>query len=231
MRSAVDFLPSSMTLLITCWTRRERWTGSGSICRIWAAARRGIDRLLLLHAVLRAGLLAVADAGGVERPAHDLVAHARQVLDAAAAHEHDRVLLQVVALAGDVGRDLDAAGDPDTRDLAQRGVRLLRSRRVHTRAHTTALRGGHLLLAALAGLQARRGQLLGLRCTSLADELARGGHAARDGSEVRLVALAWGAGFRDVGPLTVDMRQPEGPDGAWGVFTGGELLAAGLDRA
>src|SRR6476469_5417481 len=140
--------------------------------------------LLLLHAVLRAGLLAVADAGGVERPAHDLVAHARQVLDAAAANEHDRVLLQVVALARDVRRDLDAAGDAHTRDLAQRGVRVLRSGGVHTRAHDTTLRGGHLLLAALPGLQARCEQLLGLRCTSLADELARGRHAARDGSEV-----------------------------------------------
>src|SRR3712207_127887 len=107
MRSAVDFLPSCITRLMTCWTRRERWTGSGSICRIWAAARRGIA-LLLLHAVLRAGLLAVADAGGVERPADDLVAHARKVLDAAATDEHDRVLLEVVPLAGDVGGDLDA---------------------------------------------------------------------------------------------------------------------------
>src|SRR5215208_4871658 len=167
---------------MTCWTRRERWTASGSILRTVAAARRGI-RLLPLHAVLRARLLAIADAGGVERPAHDLVANARQVLDAAAAHEHDRVLLQVVALARDVGRVLDAAGDPDTRDLAQRGVRLLRRRCIHACAHTTALRGGHLLLAALAGLEARGGQLLGLRCTSLADELARGRHAARDGSE------------------------------------------------
>src|SRR3954447_13403587 len=105
MSSAFDFLPSSITLLMTCWTRRDRWTGSGSTGRMVAAARRGI-RLLLLHAVLRARLLAVADAGGVERPADDLVAHARQVLDAAAAHEHDRVLLQVVALARDVGRDL-----------------------------------------------------------------------------------------------------------------------------
>src|SRR3954449_93127 len=119
MRSAVDFLPSSMTLLITCWTRRERKTGSGSICRMVAAERRGIGPLLLLHAVLRAGLLAVADAGGVERAAHDLVAHARQVLDAAAADEHDRVLLQVVALARDVGRDLHRAGDAHARHLPQ----------------------------------------------------------------------------------------------------------------
>src|SRR4051795_10529262 len=134
MSSALDFLPSSITRLMTCWTRRERWTGSGSMGRIWAAARRGIG-LLLLHAVLRAGLLAVVDASGVERPADDLVAHARQVLDAAAAHEHDGVLLQVVALARDVDRDLHAVRQPDTGDLAQRGVRLLRRRRVHARAH------------------------------------------------------------------------------------------------
>src|SRR4051794_13820122 len=177
MRSAVDFFPSSMTLLITCWTRRERWTGSGSIWRIWAAARRGIADLLLLHAVLRAGLLAVTDAGGVERPAHDLVAHARQVLDAAAADEHDRVLLEVVPLARDVGGDLDAARDAHARDLAQRGVRLLGRRRVHARADPAPLGRGDLLLAALAGLEARCGELLGLRMATLADQLRGRRHA------------------------------------------------------
>src|SRR5436305_13833618 len=107
MRSEVDFLPSSITLLMTCWTRREPWRASGSSGRTPAAARRGIEkRLLGLHAVLRAGLLAVGDAGRVERAAHDLVAHAREVLDAAAADEDDRVLMQVVALARAVARDL-----------------------------------------------------------------------------------------------------------------------------
>src|SRR3954454_10284157 len=105
MRSAFDFLPSSITLLMTCWTSFERWTESGSTGRMEAAARRGIG-LLGLDAVLGACLLAVRHAGGVERPADDLVAHARKVLDAAAADEHDGVLLQVVALAGDVRRDL-----------------------------------------------------------------------------------------------------------------------------
>src|SRR3954451_23952309 len=170
MSSALDFLPSSITLLMTCWTRRERWTGSGSTGRIWAAARRGME-LLLLHAVLRASLLAVADAGGVERPAHDLVAHAGQVLDAAAADEHDRVLLEVVPLAGDVGGDLDAAGDADASHLAQSRVRLLRRGGVDARADAAALGRGDLLLAALAGLQARRGELLRLGRAALADEL------------------------------------------------------------
>src|SRR6478672_4542474 len=109
MSSALDFLPSSITLLMTCWTRRERWTGSGSTGRMEAAARRGIS-LLLLDAVLGARLLAVAHAGGVERAAHDLVAHARQVLDATAADEHDRMLLEVVPLARDVARHLHPVG-------------------------------------------------------------------------------------------------------------------------
>src|SRR5207244_5268407 len=48
MRSAIDFLPSSMTLLITCWTSFERWIESTSAGRIWAAARRGTERYLFL---------------------------------------------------------------------------------------------------------------------------------------------------------------------------------------
>src|SRR3954454_18716147 len=148
-----------------------------------AAERRGMKSLLLLDAVHGTALLAVGHAGGVQRAAHDLVAHARQVLDAATAHEHYGVLLQVVALARDVGRDFDGAGDPHTCDLAQRRVRLLRRGRVDARADAAALRGGLLLLVALAGLQTGRGHLARLGLATLADELARGGHAARDGSK------------------------------------------------
>src|SRR5919199_2933093 len=144
MRSATGFLPSSITRLMTCWTSLERGTGSASIGRTPAAARRGI--LLRLHAVLGAGLLAVRDAGGVERAADDLVADARQVLDAAAAHEHDGVLLQVVALARDVDRDLHLVRQPDARDLPKRRVRLLRRGRVHARADPATLRSRHALL-------------------------------------------------------------------------------------
>src|SRR5919205_2965418 len=181
MRSAVDFLPSSITLLMTCWTSLERKTGSGSIGRTPAAARRGM--LLLLHPVLGPGLLAVRHAGCVERPADDLVAHARQVLDAAAAHEHDRVLLQVVALTRDVDRDLHPVREPHARDLAQRRVRLLRGGGVDARAHAAPLRRGHALLASLAGLEARRGQLLRLRVAALADQLGSRRHSAAESSE------------------------------------------------
>src|SRR3954471_3566832 len=143
---------------MTCWTSFDSCSGSGSRGRTPAAARRGMGVLLGLHAVLRAGLLAVGDAGGVERAAHDLVAHAGQVLDAPTADEHDRVLLQVVTLARDVARDLHAVGEPHAGDLPQSRVRLLRGGRVPARAGAATLRRREDLLAALARLETRRRQ-------------------------------------------------------------------------
>src|SRR6516162_7271238 len=99
-----------------------------------------MSALLLLRAVAAARLLAVAHALGVERAADDLVADSWQVPHPAAAHQHDRVLLQVVPDARDVRGDLDLAGKPDPRHLAQGGVRLLRRGRVDTRAHAAPLR-------------------------------------------------------------------------------------------
>src|SRR5438067_4834228 len=167
---------------MTCWTSFELWSASASIGRTPAAARRGIGSLLRVHAVLRASLLAVRDPGRVERAAHDLVAHAREVLDAAAADEDGRVLLQVVALARDVGGDLHAVRQPDAGDLAKRRVRLLRRGRVHARADPAPLRRRQALLAALARLQAGSGDLaLGLDA-ALAHELIDAGHATGDSS-------------------------------------------------
>src|SRR5438876_1124932 len=54
-----------------------------------------MSALLLLRAVAAARLLAVAHALGVQGAADDLVADPRQVAHPAAAHQHDRVLLQV----------------------------------------------------------------------------------------------------------------------------------------
>src|SRR3954449_11121828 len=161
-----------------CCTSFDPWTGSGSSGRIVAAERRGISVLLGLHAVLRTCLLAVRHAGGVERAADDLVAHARQVLDASAAHEHHAVLLKVVALARDVARDLHAVREAHAGDLAKGGVRLLRGGRVHTRAHATALGSGEDLLAALARLETRRRELLLGLLAALADQLIDAWHAA-----------------------------------------------------
>src|SRR5207247_9697859 len=67
-------------------------------------------------------------------------ADARQVLDAAAADEDDRVLLEVVADARDIGRDLDPGGQPHARDLTQGRVRLLRRLGIDAYADSPPLR-------------------------------------------------------------------------------------------
>src|SRR5205823_7704216 len=113
--------------------------GSGSSVRTGAPARRGTASTPL-GAVLGAALPAILDGRRVERGTNHLVAKARKVLDAAAADEHDGVLLEVVPLPRNVRPDLHAVRQPHARDLAQRRVRLLGSRRVHTRADTALLR-------------------------------------------------------------------------------------------
>src|SRR5882672_1757710 len=99
----------------------------GAAGRSGATRHGSIPRLFLraLGAVLGSALLAIADAGAVERAANRVVAHTRQVLDAAAADEHHGVLLQVVSLATDVAGDFVAVGEAHTRDLAQGRIRLL----------------------------------------------------------------------------------------------------------
>src|SRR5215203_3404202 len=138
-----------------------------SIGRLGAGPLRGISALLLLRAVTAAGLLAVLHALGVERAADDLVADAGKVLHPAAADEHDRVLLEVVADTRDVSGDLDAARQAHAGDLAEGGVRLLRGGRVDARADAASLG------------RALEGRRLGLRrlvLPALADQLVDGGH-------------------------------------------------------
>src|SRR5690606_28650222 len=118
-------------------------------------------------AVLGTCLLAILDALEVERAAHDVVAHARQVLDPAAANQHHRVLLQVVAFPADVADDLEAVGQADLGHLAQRRVRLLRGRGVDASADPATLR---------AVLQRRALALDEGRFTTLSHELVDGRH-------------------------------------------------------
>src|SRR5690349_3607751 len=94
-----------------------------------------------LGAVFRTALLAVLDALGVEDAAQNVVAHARQVLDAAAADHDHRVLLQIVALTRNITNYLEAVGQTNLGDLAQRRVRFLRGRGVDARAYPALLRG------------------------------------------------------------------------------------------
>src|SRR5271169_3962302 len=76
-----------------------------------------------LGAVLRTSLLTVFDTGRIQGSANNVIANAGEILHAAAPHEHDGVLLQVVADARDIGGDLDSIGQTHARHFAERGVR------------------------------------------------------------------------------------------------------------
>src|SRR3954453_7103225 len=87
--------------------------GSGRTSRLTAARRRDIallppDLVLLrpLGAVFGAALPPVLDALRVGGCEDDVIANAWQGLDGVAADQHDRVFLQVVALARNVDRAL-----------------------------------------------------------------------------------------------------------------------------
>src|ERR1700712_1962160 len=174
-----------------------------------AAARRGMA-LLLLHAVLGAGLFTVRHASGIERSAYNLVANAREIFHATTTHEHNGVLLQVVTLARDVDRDLDPAGKAHAGDLPQCGVRFFRGRRVNASANATALRGSNLLLGTLPGLEARGCELTRLVCAALADELARSRHVcerlAASGARGRAPQIAAARCAR------LELKRSAGPD-------------------
>src|ERR1022692_3547181 len=167
MRSASDRLPLRSTLFTSAVTSGEPYTGSVTSCRLVAGPLRGMSALLLLRAVAAAGLLAVADALGVQGAADHLVAHAGKIPHPPATDQHDGVLLEVVAHSWDVGGHLDVAGEPDPGDLAERRVRLLGRGGVDARADSAALR---------TALQRRRVVLGYLVLPTLTDQLLDRGH-------------------------------------------------------
>src|SRR5829696_4625480 len=165
IRSAVLRFPSRISVLMNLVTSALLYSGSSGTSRFGTSRLRGIFysregpvsgqgafvrlttpgfclclRLRPLGAVLRPALLAALHTHRVQRAADDVVADSGQVLDAAAADEHERVLLEVMADAGDIGGDLDTVREADTRHLAKRRVRLLRRLREHPDAHAALLR-------------------------------------------------------------------------------------------
>jgi hypothetical protein len=91
-----------------------------------------------------------------------VVANAGEILHAAATDEHRGVLLEVVALAGDVAGDFHAVREANAADLAESGVRLLGRGGVNADADA-ALLG--------TGLERRGGRLEAGGLAALADEL------------------------------------------------------------
>src|SRR3569623_1055689 len=187
MPSATDFLPSSMTLFMNLVRTTSPKRGSGRTSRFSGRRRRDIISSFLfsrfrnvsgayckrlfrtLGIVFGVGLAAILDTLGVEHAAQDVVANARQVADAASADQHHAMLLEVVALAGNVADHLALVGQADLGHLAQRRVRLLRGRGIDTGADAALLR---VLLH-------RRDLGLGLlRLATLADQLVDRRHEA-----------------------------------------------------
>jgi hypothetical protein len=98
----------------------------------------------------------------VERAAYRVVANAWKVLNPTTPDQNDRVLLEVVADAWDVGGDFETVRETNAANLTESGVRLLRSRGVNAGADTSALR---------AALQRWRLRLPGFVVAALTDQL------------------------------------------------------------
>src|SRR5690606_32160173 len=143
-----------------------RWATVARI-RISDTDRRTHGLLGTLRAVLGTSLLTIFDALQVQGAADDVVANTRQVLDTTTADQNDRVFLQVVAFAADVGDDFEAVGQTHFGDFTQSGVRLLGGRGVDTCANTTAL---------WAVLERRALAACATDFARLAHELANGWH-------------------------------------------------------
>src|SRR6266404_8727741 len=113
MRWAVAFFPCHIRQLMNLLASTELYRGSGFKVVALAVRFPAISILCLLFSVfwllrrslrpvLGAGLFAVGNALGIEDAADNVIAHAGQIADAPAAHQHDRVFLEVVPFAGDV---------------------------------------------------------------------------------------------------------------------------------
>src|SRR6266550_559064 len=107
------------------------------ISRRGALPRRGI--LSLPRAVFTATALAVRNARRVQCAADNVVAHAGQVFDAPAPDQDDRVLLEAVAFAWNIGGYFHSVCQPDAGDFPQCRVRLFRGHRPYLHTHAALL--------------------------------------------------------------------------------------------
>ena len=120
---------------------------------------RTSDLLCLFGAVTRSRLLATLDSLRVQYAANNRVSHARQVVRAAAADQHNRVFLKIVPLSWNVGNRFTTIGQAHLCDLPKGGIRLPRSRGIDARQHTASLRiafkvgGANFLRTCFRGLR------------------------------------------------------------------------------
>lgn len=104
---------------------------------------RFLDCLFLsFGTVFGTGTLPIRYAGRIQRSPDDMITHAGQILNAAAADQHDRVLLEIMTFPGNIRCDLHAVRQSDPGDFAQGRVRFLRRHRPHLKADAPFLRAG-----------------------------------------------------------------------------------------
>lgn len=90
--------------------------------------------------VLRAPLFSVTYTRGIKSSTDDVVTNSGQILHTPSPDHDDRVFLEVMSFARNVGCHFDSVCQTNARDLPQRGVGFLGSRRVNTRADSSPLR-------------------------------------------------------------------------------------------
>ena len=122
-----------------------------------------------------------------------MVPHTGTILGPASTHEHDAVLLDVVALAGDVGGDDGAGGQLDTGRLSLARVGLLGSHDTDSQAHALEGRGAGV------GQRRRHGVTGALALTASAEDLVQrrgaGGRRREGIAQVQRVLEDGGAGL------------------------------------
>ncbi len=108
-------------------------------CELLTADSWLLTAILLLsyfRAITAAALFAVGDALAVEHTAHNMITNTRKILDASAANNDHRVLLQVMTDAGNVRVDFHLVGQTYFGDLTQSRVRFFGSHGTHLSTHT-----------------------------------------------------------------------------------------------
>lgn len=93
-----------------------------------------------LCSILGAALLAISSSRCIKRTTDHVIADTRQVLYSAPADQDHGVLLQIVTDSRNVSGNFHSVREPDSRDLAQSGVRFLRRLSPDYKAYTALLR-------------------------------------------------------------------------------------------
>src|SRR5215468_5234896 len=128
-----------------------------------------------LRSVLRSSLLPISNSDRIKRSANHVVTYTGQILYASATDQYNGVLLQVVANARDISRNLDSIRQTHARDFPQRRVRLLRGLRIHTSANSALLR---------TSLQSRTRRFESRRLSSGTNQLVERRHALSSSSAI-----------------------------------------------